>query len=379
MSKRLSKQRKGLTEIMDDGARRMTSSVDADTAQRASRRARRLPLEMPVFVSSPGEPSYDEGKTLRISALGALLELSRNVDLGQELLLTNPKSLKQISCRVRNIKPKGQGVNHVGVEFATESNKFWGIAFPSGDCDPADRRLLQRSESAADPSFPPLPGQFVSGMPKAIPVMGSEATELPLDHEELAKFFPKPRRLLGWPMFALAGFIFLFVARYYKKSTGSVSAKRSLYQEIAPDVARLIPGIETYRLATPADFDPDAVAWLTNSGRQASGEIQGAFSAFGQSRAYVLVGKDGARRIVILANGQLRCDAQYRRVAVVARVPKQAIQKIIWAKPPPAGPEGDGLVVVRTANDPGSSVVLFLRGHEVVSGTPTGFWQIPLS
>src|SRR6266851_5477269 len=67
-----------------------------------------------------------------------------------------------------------------------------------------------------------------------------------------------------------------------------------------------------------------------------------------------------------------------RRAAVVARVPKQAIQKIIWAKPPPAGPEGDGLVVVRTADDPGSAVVLFLRGHEVVSGTPTGFWQIPL-
>ena len=363
---------------MDDGARRVSSSVNADTAQRASRRAPRMPFEMPVFVSSPGEPSYDEGKTLRIGPLGALLELSRNVDLGQELLLTNPKSLHQISCRVRNIKPKGQGVNHVGVEFATESDKFWGVAFPSGDCDPADRRLLPRPESAADPSFQPPPGASSSGMPKTIAAMGSKAAELPLDQEDIAKFIPRRRRLLGWPMFALAGLIFLFVARYYKASTGSASAKKSILQDVPPEVARLIPGIETYRLATPADFDPDAVAWLTNAGRQASGEIQGAFSAFGQSRAYVLVGKDGARRIVILANGQLRCDAQYRRVAVVARVPKQAIQKIIWAKPPPAGPDGDGLVVVRTADDPGSAVVLFLRGHEVVSGTPTGFWQIPL-
>jgi hypothetical protein len=85
------------------------------------------------------------------------------------------------------------------------------------------------------------------------------------------------------------------------------------------------------------------------------------------------------RRVVILADGKLRCDAQYRRVAIVARVPKQSIQKIIWADPPPAGSEGDGLLVVRTANDLGSAVVLFLRGDEVVSGTPTGYWQVPLS
>jgi hypothetical protein len=339
-------------------------------------------LEMPVFVSLPGEPSYDECKTLQIGALGALLELSRNVDLGQELLLTNPKSLNQIICRVRNVKPKGRGVNHVGVEFATESNKFWGIAFPSGDRDPADCKLLQRPESAADPSFRPFPGPSSSGMAKAAEMTGSEAAELPIDHEEIVKLMPRRWGVLTWPTFVLAGLtglIFLFIARHYKSSTGSASAKRSIFQDVAPNVARLIPGIETYRLARPADFDPDAVAWLTNSGQQAGGEIQGAFSAFGQSRAYVLAGKDGTRRIVILANGQLRCDAQYRRVAIVARVPKQAIQKIIWAKPPPAGSEGDGLLVVRTANDPGSSVVLFLQGHEVVSGTPSGYWQIPLN
>jgi hypothetical protein len=110
-----------------------------------------------------------------------------------------------------------------------------------------------------------------------------------------------------------------------------------------------------------------------------SGDIQGAFSAFGQSQAYVLVGKGANWRILILADGQLRCDAQYRNVAIVARVPKEAIQRIVWADPPPADTDGDGLLVVRTANDLGSAVVLFLRGDEVVSGTPTGYLQIPLS
>ena len=83
--------------------------------------------------------------------------------------------------------------------------------------------------------------------------------------------------------------------------------------------------------------------------------------------------------IVILADGQLRCDAKYRSVAIVARVPKGAIQNVIWANPPPADSEGDGLLVVRNASELRSGVVLLLRGDEVVTGTPTSYQHIPLS
>ena len=329
---------------MDDAATRVTSDTNKDNAQRPSRRAPRLRLEMPVLVSFPGESSYDEFKTVEVAILGALLAGSRTVAVGQELLLTNPKSWEQITCHVRSIRPKGPGVNHVGVEFATEWNDFWDSTPPSEECNPTERKLLKKRED---------------------------------NYQRTLKRW----RGLTWPTFVLAGLvglISLFVARSYRSNAGSAPAIRSVFRDVSAEEARLIPGIENYRLATPGDFDPDAVSWLTNSGQQTSGEILGAFSVFGQSRAYVLVGKDAMWRIVIFADGQLRCDAQYQHVAIVARVPKQATQKIIWANPPPAGSEGDGLLIVRTAKDLGSAVVLFLQGDQIVSGTPVGYWEIPL-
>ena len=328
---------------MDDGATRVTSGVNTKSALTSGRRVPRLRLEIPILVSFPGESSYDECETVEVGALGALLASSGTMKVGQELFLTNPNSWEQITCHVRHVTPRGAGVSHVGVEFASESNEFWDAA-----------------------------------------VRSSGAAAFPAVHEEIAKLTPKRWRALSRPTIVLAGmtgliFLFLFVARSDKSKSRSAPATRAIFQDVALEQARLIPGIENYRLATPADFDPDAVFWVKNSGQKVSGEIPGAFSAFGQSQAYVLVGKDAKWRIVILANGKLRCDAQYRSVAVVARVPKHAIEKIIWADRPPVGSEGDGLLVVRTANDPGSAIVLFLREDEVVSATPAGYWQIPPS
>ena len=294
------------------------------------RRVSRVSLQMRVLVGFPGQPTHYECQTIEAGSGGALLVVPRRVEVGQSLLLINPESWKQISCRVRHVQQIEAGVSHVGVEFTTESNNFWGL-------DPEEN-----SETRT----------------------------------------PKRWRVFSWSTLMLAGLlglIFLFVARSHRPNRGPGPSVRSIPQDVAPEEARLIPGIEDDRLATVGDFDPDIASWLANSGRQVSGDIRGAFSAFGQSRAYAFVAKDGTWRIVILADGQLRCDAPYRRVAIVARIPKQAIQKIVWADPPPADSDGDGLLIVRSAKDPGSAVVLFLRRGEVVSGTPVGYWQIPLS
>jgi hypothetical protein len=156
---------------------------------------------------------------------------------------------------------------------------------------------------------------------------------------------------------------------------------RSIFQDIAPEQARLIPDVENYRLATTNDFNREASTWLANSGQQLGGEFQCAFSPGGQSRVYVLIGKGNIWRIVVLSGGELRYDAQYRAIAIVARVSKQAVQKvkIRWADPFPAASEGDGLLIVRTANDIGSGVVVFSRGGQIVSGSPSDYRQIPIS
>jgi hypothetical protein len=140
----------------------------------------------------------------------------------------------------------------------------------------------------------------------------------------------------------------------------------------------MIPGLERSRLATVEDFDSDAVSWLRGFDQQASGKISGAYSGFSESTAYILVGRENERRVVILADGQRRYDAEYPVIALAARVPKGLIQEITWADPSPPEADGDGLLIVRAADAPASGVVLFLRRTRVVSGNPADYRQIPL-
>jgi hypothetical protein len=139
----------------------------------------------------------------------------------------------------------------------------------------------------------------------------------------------------------------------------------------------LISDSDNFRLATTADFDPDAISWLHGSSPEASGEIPGAYSGADKSDAYVLIGKNGMRRVLIMANGQVRCDAQYRTIALAVRVPRISMEKIDWSRPPGES-DGDGLLIVPTADQLGSSVVLFLNGQQVVSGTPIDYRQVLL-
>ena len=276
MSEPKSKQAGETTQNADKGASRETTGARAPVVRKSTRRVPRLHLKMPVLVSLPGESSHEGCETVKVASLGALLAVSRSVHVGQELLLTDPNSLNQIACHVRNVEEIGPGVNHVGVEFATESDKFWGMTFPSEDWDPAERKLPQRPIRASEPSFRTLPSQSLPGMPKTAGGTSSKPAGLPVEPNETSKLTLKRWRVLSWPTLVLAGLlglIFLLVARSYRSSTESVPAVSSAIQDIAPEEARLIPRIENYRLATPGDFDTVAVSWLTNSGQQVSGEI----------------------------------------------------------------------------------------------------------
>lgn len=181
------------------------------------------------------------------------------------------------------------------------------------------------------------------------------------------------------PIFAVAGLLALGLLWIAFSRGGSQTPAARLIppsQEIAPEDASLISDSDNYRLATTRDFARESIPWLGISGQQASGDIPGAYSAIGSSHAYVLIGKDATWRVLIVANGQLRYDARYQTLAIVAHLSKNSIQKIDWSDRPLLEPEGDGLLVVSAAYSPGSSVVLFLQGDQVETGTPFSYYEV---
>ena len=79
---------------------------------------------------------------------------------------------------------------------------------------------------------------------------------------------------------------------------------------------------------------------------------------------------------MILANGELRYNAEYPAIAIAACVPMELVHQVKWADATPPESDGDGLLIVRAANAPASGVMLFLRGSQVVSANPVDYREI---
>ena len=186
-----------------------------------------------------------------------------------------------------------------------------------------------------------------------------------------------PAKLRGQRVFTwliAAGAALLVLITFWAAAPNRQSAVTAvswvpISQTLGLEDATLIPDSDSFRLATTADFDPDAISWLHTSGRQVSGEIPGAYSGVDKSDAYVLIGKNDMRRVLIIVNGKVRCDAQYKTVALAVRVPRNSIEKIDWSRTP-GEPDGDGLFIVSNASSPGSGIVLFLSWNADRFGNP---------
>ena len=339
------------------------------------RRSRRVRFEMPVDIyvcRENAEPAFEVGKTVTVSAHGALLVLSTPIALGDKLRLINPRTRAEIECYARRFAMRyPTGVNQVGVEFLAASPKFWDVESPPLDWDPAWVPPSERKR-------PQRPIWSNPGSGGGIP---APPTDVDIIHEQDDRALQTPQRWrsLWLPILAATGLLTVGVLWIVaSRSGGQAPAAHWIpaSQKVAPEDAGLISDSDNYRLATTEDFAPGSISWLSVSGQQASGDIPGVYSASGSSHAYVLIGKDATWRVVIVANGQLRCDARYKSLAVVAHLPKNLIPDIDWSARPPGESEGDGLLVVRAANDPASGVVLFLQGDQVVTGIPNNYYQV---
>ena len=114
------------------------------------RRSQRVLMTIPVRVSgqtSFGSPFNEETHTRAISAHGALMVVSTQVDRGQRLTLSNLQTKAALECVVAHIAKARNSEPEVGVEFMLPNPIFWHVAFPPKDWTPRHPHAKSRART----------------------------------------------------------------------------------------------------------------------------------------------------------------------------------------------------------------------------------------
>ncbi|MGZ4824060.1 MAG: hypothetical protein ACXVZT_05520 [Terriglobales bacterium] len=180
---------------------------------------------------------------------------------------------------------------------------------------------------------------------------------------------------------AVVALLSIFAATQVPSREPPSGVNQALSSGILPLDAPHIANAQEWRAANVDDLEPAAVGWLRSNRQQPSGRITGNFSGTrsGRDVVYLLVGAEGARRVVLLADNENRYDTKFPYVGLIARVPKEMVGSIKWqggVAPEPV--DGDGVLLVRSKDDTSSAIVLFLRGRTIVSASPVNYQEINL-
>jgi hypothetical protein len=116
------------------------SSLTSNLAATGNRRrSQRVLLRIPIVVLAPGpdkKMAREQTHTLVVNAHGALIALELPVRVGQVIIVQNPETNEEQSCRVIRFNPSREGKAEVGFEFLKPAPHFWRIAFPPSDWVP---------------------------------------------------------------------------------------------------------------------------------------------------------------------------------------------------------------------------------------------------
>ncbi|MGH9522545.1 MAG: hypothetical protein ACRD3E_08430, partial [Terriglobales bacterium] len=150
---------------------------------------------------------------------------------------------------------------------------------------------------------------------------------------------------------------------------------------ILPVDANLIAGAPQWHAASAAELDPSATGMLRGFGIDPSGHVDGDFSGDpgAQDSAYLLVNAANQRRVVLIARHRNAYDSQFQQIAMIARIPHDAMASVSWKGTPPAGVTGDGLLVVSSANNDAAGFVVFVKPDgSIASASPANWRELQL-
>lgn len=66
-------------------------------------------------------------ETIVVNVHGGLIYLTQTVEMGAEVVLTQPETLEEQECRVVFLGEIGEKGQRVGLEFVTPAPRFWGL------------------------------------------------------------------------------------------------------------------------------------------------------------------------------------------------------------------------------------------------------------
>jgi len=147
----------------------------------------------------------------------------------------------------------------------------------------------------------------------------------------------------------------------------------------ASDIA-LIPDVNHWALVTDKDLEAAGMDWMRKKGQPPAARLTGDFAGSGSATdvAYVMKRRGGMLRVVLLSGGKNKYDTNFSPLALVARVPKAALADLQWADKFSGTPDGDGLLVVRKADDATTALIVMLAGGKAITGRPAEYRDLKL-
>lgn len=224
----------------------------------------------------------------------------------------------------------------------------------------------------------PYTARHVTDHIQSMSILGKAVDEIP--GAENIKILPYQReKSTPYLRFAIvAGVVVALGVVFYMKPQPNqplleeVAVTDSVPEGIMPVDLGQIPRAFEWRAANENDFSPMAVTLLRDKGAPRAGRIELVLDETDQPQdvAYLLIGDQEEKRLVILQNGVSAYDTRYTDLAGVARVPRDNLSKITWKVKPTHEAAGDAVMVLREENHELHGVVMYPVQGRMVVGIP---------
>jgi hypothetical protein len=232
-------------------------------------------------------------------------------------------------------------------------------------------------------SVPAYPARHIMEHLESLDVLAKVVAKMPGAHEITLEPVKQERRT--WIYHALGAMLLLSIAvalfsRPEKNSPNVQPPPHYVPAGMEPLDAEHLQRLEGWRLAGSDDFSPAAIQFLERHNLKPIGQIKGDFVGRGNpaDSAYLLIDPQGKRRISILAGGISIYDSIFDAVDLIAVVPRANLASVQWTTDKNLESDGDGLLLVKDVNDPGSGLVLVVRNKQIDSSRPLDFTAINL-